>query len=120
MNSFLWDLRYPDAVDVKGIYNSGFAAEEPIGPQVVPGTYSVTLTYSDTTQKQPFVVKLDPQLQTTQAELQQRFDLLIRIYDALNRLDTNLNQAIDARERSRRRWPAMARPEIRRRRRWTA
>lgn len=98
MNRFLWDLRYPDAVDVKGVFNSGFAAEEPIGPQVVPGTYSVTLTYGDTTQKKPFVVKLDPQFQTTQAELQQRFDLLMRIYDALNRLDTNLNQALDARD----------------------
>ncbi|HEV2388519.1 MAG TPA: hypothetical protein VGS20_14835, partial [Candidatus Acidoferrales bacterium] len=56
------------------------------------------LTYGDTTEKQPFVVKLDPRLQTTQAELQQRFDLLMRIHDALNRLDTNANQAIDARD----------------------
>ena len=98
MNHFQWDLTYPDAVDVKGIYNSFFAAAPPIGPEVVPGTYYVTLTYGHTTQKQPFVVKLDPRLQTTQAELQQRFDLLMRIHDALNRLDTNLNQAIDARD----------------------
>jgi hypothetical protein len=44
------------------------------------------------------VVKLDPSLPTTQAELQQRFDLLMRIHDALNRLDTNLNRAIAARD----------------------
>ncbi len=98
MNRFQWDLTYPDAVDVKGIFNSGFAAAVPVGPEVVPGTYDVTLTYGDATQKQSFVVKLDPQLQTTRAELQQRFDLLMRIHDALNRLDTNLNQAIDARD----------------------
>jgi len=98
MNHFQWDLTYPDAVDVKGIFNSFFAAAPPIGPEVVPGIYYVTLTYGQTTQKQPFVVKLDPQLPTTQAELQQRFDLLMRIHDALNRLDTNLNQAIDARD----------------------
>jgi photosystem II stability/assembly factor-like uncharacterized protein len=98
MNRFQWDLSYPDAVDVKGIFNSFFSAAVPVGPEVVPGTYYVTLTYGDTTQKQPFVVKLDPRLQTTQAELQQRFDLLMRIHDALNRLDTNLNQAIDARD----------------------
>ena len=106
---------------MKGIFNSGFAAAAPIGPEVVPGTYYVTLTYGDTTQKQPFVVKLDPQLQTTQAELQQRFDLLMRIHDAVNRLDTNLNQAIDARDALEK---AVAeqerRPAIRRRRRWTA
>ncbi len=98
MNHFQWNLSYPDAVDVKGIYNSGFSAGVPAGPEVVPGAYFVTLTYGQTTQKQPFVVKLDPRLQTTQAELQQRFDLLMRIHDAINLLDTNLNQAIDARD----------------------
>jgi photosystem II stability/assembly factor-like uncharacterized protein len=98
MNRFQWDLRYPDAVDVKGIYNSFFAAAPPMGPEVLPGTYYATLTYGDTTQKQPFVVKLDPTLQTTQAQLQQRFDVLMRVHDALNQLDTHLNQAIDARD----------------------
>jgi photosystem II stability/assembly factor-like uncharacterized protein len=98
MNRFQWDLRYADAVDVKGIFNSGFSAAPPVGPEVVPGTYDVTLTYGTTTQKQPFVVKLDPTLQTTQAELQQRFDVLMQLHDALNRLDTNLNQAIDVRD----------------------
>jgi len=98
MNHFQWDMRYPDAVDVKGIYNSFFAAAPPVGPEVLPGTYYVMLTYGDTTQKQPFVVKLDPTLHTTPAELQQRFDLLMRIHDALNRLDVHLNQAIDARD----------------------
>ncbi len=81
MNHFQWDLRYPDAVDVKGIYNSGFSASPPAGPEVLPGNYYVTLTYGGSTQKQPFVVKLDPQLQTTQAELQQRFDLLMQIHE---------------------------------------
>ncbi len=98
MNRFQWDLRYPNAVDVKGIYNSFFAAAVPVGPEVVPGSYYATLSYGDAEQKQPFVVKLDPRLHTTQAELQQRFDLLMRIHAALNRLDIHLNQAIDARD----------------------
>ncbi|MGH8316664.1 MAG: glycosyl hydrolase [Steroidobacteraceae bacterium] len=98
MNRFQWDLTYPDAVDVKGIYNSFAGPTDPVGPDVVPGTYNVTLTYGDATQKRPFTVKLDPMLKITQAQLQQRFDLLMRVYDALGRLDTNLNQAIDARD----------------------
>ena len=98
MNHFQWNLTYSDAAEVKGIYNSGFSAAPPTGPEVLPGTYYVTLSYGHTTQKQPFVVTLDPRLQTTQAELQQRFDLLMRIHDAINRLDTNLNNAIDARD----------------------
>jgi photosystem II stability/assembly factor-like uncharacterized protein len=98
MNRFQWDLRYPDAVDVKGIYNSFFAAAVPVGPEVMPGTYYATLTYGDATQKQPFVVELDPTLHTTQAGLQQRFELLLRIHAALNRLDGHLNQAIEDRD----------------------
>jgi photosystem II stability/assembly factor-like uncharacterized protein len=97
MNRFQWNLRYPTAVDVKGIFNSFFAAAVPVGPEVVPGTYYVALTYGQQTEKQPFVVKLDPSLHTTQAELRQRFDLLMRIHDAVNQLDINLNRAIDAR-----------------------
>ena len=97
MNRFQWNLRYPNAVDVKGIYNSYFAAAVPVGPEVVPGTYYATLSYGSATQKRPFVVRLDPSLRTTQAQLQQRFDLLMRIHGALNRLDVNLNRAIDAR-----------------------
>jgi hypothetical protein len=98
MNHFQWDLTYPDAVDVKGIYNSFFAAAPPVGPEVLPGTYDATLTYGHVEQKQQFEVKLDPGVATRQADLQQRFALLMRIQDALNQLDGNLNQAIDARD----------------------
>jgi photosystem II stability/assembly factor-like uncharacterized protein len=97
MNRFQWNLAYPDAAEVKGIYNSPFAAAAPAGPEVVPGTYYVTLAYGDATQRESFVVKLDPTLKTTQAELQQRFDLLMRLNGAVNQLDIHLNQAIDAR-----------------------
>lgn len=99
MNRFLWNLRYPTAVEVKGVYHAGRSANVPIGPEVVPGTYEATLTYGQTAQKQPFVVKLDPRLSTTQADLQQRFDLLTQIQAAINRLNVTLNQAIDARSK---------------------
>jgi hypothetical protein len=91
-------MRYPDAVEVKGLFHSGFSASVPVGPEIVPGTYNVTLTVGQNSVKQPFVVKLDPRLHTTQAELQQRFDLLMRIHKAINSLDTALNQAIDVRD----------------------
>ncbi len=97
MNRFLWNLRYPTAVDVKGIFSSAQQNGAPIGPEVVPDTYYVTLTYGGITQKQPLVVKLDPNLHTTREQLQERFDLLMRIHKAMNLLDINLNRAIDAR-----------------------
>ncbi|HEX8723813.1 MAG TPA: hypothetical protein VF737_00330 [Gemmatimonadaceae bacterium] len=98
MNRFQWDMRYPEAADVNGIFNSGFSASPPLGPEVVPGTYHVTLAYGSTSQTQPVVIELDPRLHTTQAQLQQRFALLMRIHGAVARLDTTLNQAIDARD----------------------
>lgn len=100
MNHYLWNLRYPDAVDVKGIYESPHSQgpRPPVGPEVVPGTYYAALSYAGTTQKQSFTVKLDPRYPTTQAELQQRFDLLLQIHDSIGRLDVALNQAIDARD----------------------
>lgn len=98
MNRFQWDMRYPEATEVVGIFHSGFSASNPIGPEVVPGTYKVTLRYGSSTQTQPVEIKLDPRLHTTPAELQARFALLMRLHDAVNRLDTNLNQAISARD----------------------
>jgi hypothetical protein len=43
------------------------------------------------------VVKLDPNLSTTTAELQERFDLLMQVRNTIDRLDINLNQAVAAR-----------------------
>jgi septum formation topological specificity factor MinE len=99
MNRFQWTMCYPAAAHINGVYNSFFAAARPIGPEVVPGTYYVKLSYGNTTLKRPFVVKLDPRLNLTQAQLQQRFDLLMNIHKALDRLDNTLNRAIDARDR---------------------
>ncbi|HEV2442654.1 MAG TPA: hypothetical protein VGT07_09030 [Steroidobacteraceae bacterium] len=99
LNRFLWDFRFPTAVEVKGAYHAGRSVMPPIGPEVVPGMYYAVLTYGDSTQKQPFVVKLDPRLSATQADLQQRFDLLTHIQAAMNQLDIALNQATDARRR---------------------
>jgi photosystem II stability/assembly factor-like uncharacterized protein len=97
MNRFLWDFRYPTAADVKGAYHAGRSVMPAVGPEVVPGMYYAVLTYGDNTQKQPFIVKLDPRLSTTQADLQQRFNLLMNIQGAMNRLDIALNHATAAR-----------------------
>lgn len=99
MNRFLWNFRYPTAVDVKGIFESPHSQgpKAPIGPEVVPGTYYAVLSYGDSTQQQAFSIKLDPRIHTSQVELQQRFDILMQIHNSLGTLDTALNHAIDAR-----------------------
>ena len=98
MNRFQWNLRYSDAVHVKGLFYSHFLPVTPAGPEVAPGTYYAVLDYGSTKQKQAFVVKADPRVATTQAELQRRFALQMKIHGMLNRLGTALNQAVDARD----------------------
>ena len=93
MNRFLWNLRYPTGTNVKGVYHSGRSVTVPVGPEVVPGTYYAELTYDGQSRRQPFAVKLDPRLSTTQGEMEQRFDLLQQIHGAINELGITLNQA---------------------------
>ena len=98
MNRFLWNMRYRDATHLKGIFiDPIFGDSQPVGPEVMPGTYYAVLAYRNTSQKQPFVVELDPNLSTTTSELQQRFDLLMQIYEARDRLHISVNKALDAR-----------------------
>lgn len=99
MNRFQWNLRYPTAADITGIYESRFSQgpRAPVGPEVVPGTYHVVMRYRRSTYRQTFAVKLDPRLATTQEELVHRFNLLMKIQGAMGRLDTAVNAAVSAR-----------------------
>lgn len=102
MNRFQWNLRYPDATDVTGFYVPSAAGGEndfPIGPQVVPGTYRVTLRYAGKTLTQPFTVALDPNLHPAAGALNERFALEMQIRNTLDTMDRAINAAIAVRSR---------------------
>ncbi|MDQ2872895.1 MAG: glycosyl hydrolase, partial [Candidatus Eremiobacteraeota bacterium] len=101
-NHFQWDLRYPDATEVNGFYVPSAAGGEndfPIGPQVVPGTYWVTLRYGGKTVTKPFTVALDPNLHSKHGALAARFSLQMQIRNTLDEMDRAINTAIAARDR---------------------
>ncbi|MGH8232970.1 MAG: WD40/YVTN/BNR-like repeat-containing protein [Rhodanobacteraceae bacterium] len=98
MNRFTWDMRYPTAVQVKGIYHTYFSAPKPLGPEILPGKYYAVLSYDGVTQKQAFEVKLDPRLHTSAAGLQARFDTLMQLNRSIGSLDTQLNKVIAMRD----------------------
>jgi hypothetical protein len=102
MNRFQWNLRYPDAVEVKG-FEAPIAAggeEDTVdGPEAVPGRYRVVLDYGGQKSEQSFEIALDPRLHPGRGELERRFALEMDIHNALNSLDQTLNQAIDVRDR---------------------
>ena len=105
MNRLQWDLRYPDATDVHGFVGTVPAdtvlSESVAGPQVVPGTYRVTLDYGGVRIQRQFTVALDPRIKASQADLVARFVLQTKILGVIDHLDKTINRAIEARDRLR-------------------
>lgn len=85
MNRFVWNMRYPDAKRVPGaILWMGSLS----GPLAVPGKYQVRLTVGDKVMTHMWDWKKDPRLETTQADFQKQFDLLIEIRDKVTEINT--------------------------------
>jgi hypothetical protein len=78
LNTFAWNLRYPDAsVFENMILWAGGTA----GPVAMPGNYSVRMNLNGQRYTQPIVIVKDPRSKATDAELREQFDFLIRIRD---------------------------------------
>lgn len=58
------------------------------GPQVLPGNYKVRLIVNGRKMEQPLTVRLDPTVKVTMAELQQQFDVAMKLRDMIS--TTNL------------------------------
>ncbi len=83
VNQFIWDTRYPPFTTFDNLI---MWAAAPMGPQAVPGTYTVRLVADGKTQTQPFDIRMDPRLQgsVTLADLQKRFDLAMKVRDKVS------------------------------------
>ncbi|MEO8946760.1 MAG: glycoside hydrolase [Gemmatimonadaceae bacterium] len=79
MHRWIWNLHYPDPsvltheYPISAIYMD--TPRLPLGPVVLPGTYTVRLTVNGKSYTQPLVVKMDPRVHTPAADLQQQFAL---------------------------------------------
>ncbi len=80
MNKFAWDLRTKNATKFDGIVLWG---GELRGPRVLPGRYTARLTCGEEKQTVPFVVKKDPRIDASDADLKAQFDFLTGIRDEL-------------------------------------
>ncbi len=82
LNTFTWNLQYPGATTFPGMILWGASTA---GPLAVPGTYRVRLTVDGKSQEQPFTVKKHPlYTDVSQQDLQEQFDLAIRIRDKVS------------------------------------
>ncbi|MEO8663161.1 MAG: glycoside hydrolase, partial [Bryobacteraceae bacterium] len=89
MHRFLWDLRYaPPATlnfgyPISAIY--GDTPREPLGPAVLPGAYTVRLTANGTSYTQPLQVRMDPRVTTPAADLEEQFQVSLRVYELIDK-----------------------------------
>jgi photosystem II stability/assembly factor-like uncharacterized protein len=88
MQTITWNLRYPPATSFPGMILWGGNVQGPFAP---PGTYQVRMTVNGVTQTQSFQVAKHPlHTNVTNADLQEQFDLVIRIRDKTS----EANQAV--------------------------
>jgi len=94
MNRFVWDMRYPDAENLKDIRFWSWGGTTR-GPVAVPGKYQVKLTVGGKTLTQWFEIKKDPRIKTTDEEFKEQFELLIKIRDKLSEANKTVNTIRD-------------------------
>jgi photosystem II stability/assembly factor-like uncharacterized protein len=123
INRFVWDLRYPAPKALTYSYYGehldyieytladhaipgDFPHEQPLGPYVVPGTYSVVLTVNGQSYRQPLRVTMDPRVHESQGDLVRQLEIERNIssqmaitYDGYGQLET-LRTAIAERRKA--------------------
>ena len=79
LNTFSWNLRYPDAVTFQNLIMWAAGTQ---GPVAVPGAYSVRMTVAgQPAQTQRFTMVKDPRSTATQTALEDQFAFLIAVRD---------------------------------------
>lgn len=80
-NSFVWNMRYPDAKKFDGMIFWGASL---IGPLAVPGDYKVRLTVAGKTQEAAFKILIDPRIEATQQDLVAQFNFVKEVNDKVS------------------------------------
>jgi hypothetical protein len=88
MHRWVWDLHYPAPDSPRHEYPisaiPGDTPRYPLGPTVLPGSYTARLTANGTSYTAPFTVKMDPRIQLSSAGLEKKFQLEMRLASLLS------------------------------------
>jgi len=83
MHRWVWDLHDPAPVATRHDYPIAAIPHDtprsPLGPTVVPGTYTVRLTVDGKTSTAPLTIKMDPRVKISAAGLQKKFQAETRM-----------------------------------------
>jgi photosystem II stability/assembly factor-like uncharacterized protein len=94
-NRFIWDLRYADATKVEP--NDDNQMGITAGPIAAPGRYQVVLTVGEHEMSEQFEIVKEADVETSDEDLQQQFDMLINIRDKVSATHKTINQMRDVR-----------------------
>ena len=103
MHRFIWDLRYPppDSLEheypISAIYRD--TPRYPLGPAVLPGEYTVTLSAGGKVSTQKLTLKMDPRVKTQSDGLKAQFDLAQSITGGMHQSYEALSHVRAVRER---------------------
>ena len=94
VNRFVWDLRYPGALRLRG-NKTGEEADR--GPLVLPGTCEVRLRIGDRTLAESFEVVNDPRSPASMDALREQLDCILAIRDKLSEVYAGVQRIRDTR-----------------------
>ncbi|HYM79671.1 MAG TPA: glycoside hydrolase [Candidatus Dormibacteraeota bacterium] len=96
MHRWIWHLRYPAPVATRHEYTIAAIPYDtprmPLGPTVLPGTYTVRLTVDGKALSAPLTVKMDPRIKTPFAGLQKKFQAETRLASVITQTSRALLQ----------------------------
>ena len=87
-NRFIWNMRYPDPVEVEGYVSS---EDNMTGPAAAPGRYTAELRVGDQSLTREFDIRKDPRIAATDDELREQFAFLIQIRDRFSETEEAIN-----------------------------
>jgi photosystem II stability/assembly factor-like uncharacterized protein len=112
LTRFAWDLRYPGATVFTGMIL--WSANAGQGPAAAPGTYQVRLTVGSHVETRKVAVKMDPRLiGVTEKDLQEQFDLAMKIRDKTSEANQAVILIRDIRKQAKERVDQAKDPQIR-------
>jgi photosystem II stability/assembly factor-like uncharacterized protein len=102
MHRWVWDLHYATPDSLRHDYPisavPGDTPRLPLGPNALPGKYSIKLTVNGQTSSEPLLVKMDPRVKTPAAGLTQLFQMEDRLAEMMTESTEAVTQARSATE----------------------
>jgi len=80
LHEVIWDLRQQPPYEPEEQQQGGFFGGVPLGPRVLPGTYSVRLEAGGSSSTREFAVRLDPRVRISREDLLVRQEAMMSMY----------------------------------------